>query len=60
MAIRVHDWKAIRRGNNGEWQLYNLANDPTEQNDIAEKHPERVKELAQQWEAWWNDKGSVQ
>ena len=59
-AIRVHDWKAIRRGNNGEWQLYNLANDPTEQNDIAEKHPERVKELAQQWEAWWNDKGSVQ
>lgn len=61
-AIRDHDWKAVRPGKNNKnpWQLYNLANDPTEQNDLADQHPDRVKQLAEQWEQWWADKGSVE
>ena len=59
-AIRDHDWKAIRTGKNGGWQLYNLAEDPTEQNDLAAKHPDRVKQLAEKWEQWWADKGNVE
>ena len=57
-AIRVDNWKAVRTGKN-DWQLYNLANDPTELNNLADEHPDRVLQLADQWQAWWNDKGSV-
>ncbi|MBX2852225.1 MAG: arylsulfatase [Phycisphaeraceae bacterium] len=59
-AIRVGDWKGVRTGKTGQWQLYNLTNDPTEQNNLAGKHPDRVEALAKQWQAWWGDKGSVQ
>ena len=39
-----------------EWELYDLAADPTETQDLAEQHPERVAELARAWEeaAWEN------
>lgn len=57
-AIRVDDWKAVRTGKGG-WQLYNLADDPTELDDLAKKHPERTAQMAEQWETWWKDKGSV-
>ncbi|MEZ5208278.1 MAG: arylsulfatase [Acidimicrobiales bacterium] len=37
-----------------EWQLYDLRADPTELDDLAAVHPERVAELAAAWEraAW--------
>lgn len=34
------------------WQLYNLAEDPTEQNDLAAQEPELVAELAKLWHQW--------
>ena len=37
------------------WQLYNLAQDPTEQNDVAEDVPELVAELVALWELWADD-----
>ena len=39
-----------------EWELYDLINDPTETNDLAAQHPEKVAELAAAWEeaAWAN------
>lgn len=30
---------------NTEWELYNIAEDPTQSVDLASKHPEKVKEL---------------
>ena len=48
-AIRSGDWKALRRdlrkAKPAAWELYNLASDPGEKNDLASKHPEKVKEL---------------
>jgi arylsulfatase len=35
---------------NGE--LYDLKADRTETNNLAEKHPEMVKQLAQAWGQW--------
>ncbi len=32
-------------GNNPQPQLYNLANDPGEQHDLAAEHPERVRRM---------------
>ncbi|MCX6906617.1 MAG: arylsulfatase [Verrucomicrobia bacterium] len=51
-AIRVGDWKLVRLGHNGSWELYNLKADRTELHDLAAGQPERVKELAAKWEAW--------
>lgn len=38
------------------WQLFHTAQDPTQIHDLADQHPDRVKELASAWEdaAWDN------
>ena len=43
IALRMGDWKLISLA--GKPHLYNLAKDPSEQNDIASLHPERVKKM---------------
>lgn len=39
-----------------EWQLFNVEKDPTELEDVAAAHPDKVRELAEAWEhaAWHN------
>ena len=48
-AIRDGDWKAVRQGvlrdRPGEWQLYDLSADPSEQRDVAADHPDVLKRL---------------
>jgi arylsulfatase len=51
-AIRVSDWKLVRLGHNGPWELYNLKTDRTELHDLASSEPDRAKQLAAKWEAW--------
>jgi arylsulfatase A-like enzyme len=51
-AIRVDDWKLVRLGRDGSWELYDLKKDRTELHDLAAAQPDRVKELAAKWEAW--------
>ena len=51
-AVRVGDWKLVRRGQDGSWELYDLKTDRTELNDLASKNPEVVKELSAKWETW--------
>jgi len=59
-AMRDRDWKIIRHGgDNAKWQLYNLAEDPTELNDLASAHPDRLEKMVDQWNQWWASKGSV-
>lgn len=41
---REKNWKIVKL--NGEkWELYNLENDPTEITNLADKYPEKVKQL---------------
>lgn len=47
-AIRQGDWK-LASVKGARWELYNLAEDRTELNDLAARHPDRVKELAALW-----------
>jgi hypothetical protein len=65
-AVAVHngDWKLIRifHGElNGkhQWKLYNLRDDIGEQNDLAAKEPERVKELDAKIERFLTDTKAV-
>jgi arylsulfatase len=51
-AVRVGDWKLVRLGRNGPWELYDLKADRTEQHELAPIQPERAKELAAKWDAW--------
>jgi arylsulfatase A-like enzyme len=51
LAVRKGDWKLVRV-DGPELQLYNLAKDIGEQNDLAATEPDRVRELKTAWDAW--------
>lgn len=48
-ALRVGDWKVVASGPDAPWELYDLAEDRSETHDLAERHPDKVKELAALW-----------
>jgi arylsulfatase A-like enzyme len=50
-AVRDGRWKLVAKENQ-PWELYDLAADRTESNNLAGKQPERVKRLAALWDAW--------
>lgn len=50
-AVRVGDWKAVAP-HGQEWELYNLADDRTETRNLAEKRPDKTRELAAIWQTW--------
>jgi arylsulfatase len=51
-AVRLGQWKLVAKGPAGPWELYDMAADRTEMNNLATQQPERVKELAVRWDAW--------
>ncbi len=51
-AIRRGDWKLVSDRRTGEWELFNLATDPTELHDLATRHPDMVHRLAEAWQTW--------
>lgn len=51
--------KAVRKGNwrltalaNGGWQLFDLAHDLSETNNVAAEHPDKVREMKSLWNTW--------
>ncbi len=54
-AVRQGDLKLIERFEDGRVHLYDLAEDPGEQMDLADKRPEDVKALREQLHAWYNE-----
>ena len=52
-AIRVGKWKLVFNKDDqkkAKWELYDLGTDPNELNDLAERNPEKAKELANLWQ----------
>ena len=47
-AVRLGNWKLVKV-NQAKWELFNLAEDRTETNDLSASHPEKVKELEKMW-----------
>ncbi|MCA8995920.1 MAG: sulfatase [Planctomycetaceae bacterium] len=54
-AIRDGDWKLLERLEDGRVHLYNIANDISEQTDLATEKPEMVQKLRRQLHAWYKD-----
>jgi arylsulfatase A-like enzyme len=51
-AIRAGDWKLVRLGRDGAWELYDLKADRTELHNLAGTKSDLARQLAAQWEAW--------
>ncbi|HEY64379.1 MAG TPA: arylsulfatase [Caldilineae bacterium] len=50
-AVRLGRWKLVSRYP-GKWELYDMIEDRTELNDLADKNKPKVKELAAIYDAW--------
>ncbi len=51
-AVREGDWKLVRQGARGPWELYNMLTDRTELHDLAAAEPDIVNRLRKKWSAW--------
>lgn len=51
-AVRLGDWKLLADEKLERVELYNLAQDRTESNDLAKMQPEKVAELLAMWKKW--------
>lgn len=54
-AVRQGDWKLrwqIKPYGNGDWELFNLASDTAERNDLAAQNPDKVKAMLAAWESY--------
>ena len=47
-SVRVGDWKLVA-ANGDPWELYNLAADRAEQNNLAKSQPEKARQLELAW-----------
>jgi arylsulfatase len=50
-AVRIGRWKLVKRYPR-DWELYDLDADRTELHDLAAQQPERVADMARQYDAW--------
>jgi len=50
-AVRDGQWKLVAKENK-PWELYDMSKDRSELNDLAEKMPARVEQMAASWDAW--------
>lgn len=55
-GVRTKRWHMVSVGKAAEavkWQLFDLAADPGEKTDVAADHPDVVKRLNAEYDAWW-------
>jgi arylsulfatase A-like enzyme len=41
----------------GEWELFNIDQDPAEMKDLSKQHPDKLKKMVSQWEQYRQDNG---
>jgi arylsulfatase len=54
-AVRQGDWKMrwqYRPYGKGDWELFNVAKDPSERHDLAAQNPEKLKALLAVWDGY--------
>jgi arylsulfatase len=59
-AYFVGDWKILwmpKPFGPGEWELFNLKQDPAELNDLSKQHQGKLKEMITLWEQYKKENG---
>jgi arylsulfatase A-like enzyme len=56
-AVRQGNWKLVWDNQFRRWELYDLAADRTETNDLAGQQPDRVRQMSEKWQAWAEETG---
>lgn len=51
-AVRLGDRKLVKAGSKGEWELFDMKADRTEQTNLATSKPTEVTNLAAKWNQW--------
>jgi arylsulfatase A len=51
-ALRKGNWKIVREKPDNPWQLFDLAADKGESNDLASRNPQKVRELTAEFARW--------
>ena len=62
-AIRKGSWKAVfipAPSGPETWQLYDLAKDPGEVNDLAQAQPEKLEALLEDWKVYVQETGVLE
>lgn len=57
-SIRQGDWKVTDLGD-GQWRLFNVAEDSGETHDLAATEPDRFKELIARWDTYAKEVGVI-
>ncbi|MFM8270776.1 MAG: arylsulfatase [Gemmata sp.] len=53
-SVHTKRWHLVSAGKaKGKWELFDLTADSGEKTDVAEQHPEVVKKLGAEYDAWW-------
>ena len=64
MSIRTEqaffdgDWKILQMPHpfaSGDWELYNLKQDPGETNDLSSEYPQKLEDMITLWEQYKKD-----
>lgn len=61
-AMRQGDWKIVQANppwGTGRWELYNVREDREERNNVADRHPDRLKALVTAYETYRHDNGVI-
>jgi len=60
-AVREGDWKLVTTNDRDEtaWELYNLAADRSEMDDLIRQRPEIAERLRRKWQRWAEDVHAV-
>jgi len=62
-ALRKGDWKIVSANapwGNGDWELYNLAQDRAERHDLAQSNPQKLGEMLVAWRDYVRDTGTLE
>ena len=58
-ALRHGDWKIAAAGPEAAWELYRSDIDRAETDDLASRHPDKVRELADRWERIMDEQAAL-
>ncbi len=63
-AIQQVNWKLLYllqgAGGPGDWQLFNLSDDPAEMHDLSGEHPEKQDTMLKHWDEYRRANGVIE